>query len=264
MGLKVFALVALCACSLAGASKGQKGTNQTVDQQASASEPLDIVVVGRRRTRSGPSPKTPPRCVRRPGDPVDLVRVRGGRTDQRVIAPDRKGVLKWQSDREEVSGPETWQRAGNGIGQYVFRVPENGDQMCIGAAVTSPSGWGQLRQIVKTTPAMIGRYLHFSAIVAARDAEEIRFWLAAGGYGGRVMGGDTHRDPLHGTFGWQQLDVIVGPVPYGADHVSYGFLLWGKGDVWLSDPQLDIQTREQVRKIPSLPITLQREQADLR
>jgi hypothetical protein len=136
--------------------------------------------------------------------------------------------------------------------------------MCIGAAAASPSGWGQLRQIVKTTPAMIGRYLHFSAIVAARDAEEIRFWLAAGGYGARVTGGDTHRDPLHGTFGWQQLDVIVGPIFRGADHVSYGFLLWGKGDVWLSDPLLEILTREQVRKIPSLPTTLQREQADLR
>lgn len=264
MGPKAFALVALYACSLAGATKAQTDTNQTADQQAGASEPLDIVVVGKRGNRSGPSPKTPPRCVRRPGDPVDRVQVGSGRTDQRVIAPDKRGVLRWQVDREQVSGPDTWQRAGNGIGQYVFRVPENGDPMCIGAAVASPSGWGQLRQIVKTTPAMIGRYLHFSAIVAARDAEEVRFWLAAGGYGGRVMGGDAHRNPLHGTFGWQQLDVIVGPVPYGADHVSYGFLLWGKGDVWLSDPKLEVKTLDQVRRMPSLPVTLQREQADLR
>jgi len=259
MSLKTFALTTVSLCSLAGVSNAQTGTKQPLDQQAGASEPLDIVVVGRRRTRLEPSPKTPPRCVRRSGDPADLVRVENGRSDQRVIAPDKRGVLKWQADREQISGSDTWQRAGNGIGHYVFRVPENGDPMCIGAAVASPSGFGQLRQIVKTTPAMIGRYLHFSAIVAARDAREIRFWLAAGGYGGRVMGGDTHRNPLHGTFGWQQLDVIVGPIPVGAEHVSYGFLLSGSGDVWLSEPLLEIQTREQVRKIPSLPTTLKRE-----
>lgn len=254
---------ALYACALAGAAQAQAAAIRPQDQQAGAHEPLDIVVVGERRARPGPSPKTPPRCVRRSGDPADRVPVRSVKTDQRVIAPDKRGVLTWQADREQVSGPDVWQRAGNGIGQYVFRVPDNGDPMCIGAATPAPSGWGQLRRIVTTTRAMIGRYLHVSAIVAARDAEEVRFWLAAGGYGGRAMGGDTHRNPLHGTFGWRQLDVIVGPVPYGADHISYGFLLWGKGDVWLSDVRLEVRTLDQVRKIPSLPVTLQREQTDL-
>jgi hypothetical protein len=34
----------------------------------------------------------------------------------------------------------------------------------------------------------------------------------------------------------------MGPVSKVSDHISYGFLLWGGGDVWLYDPKLEIVT----------------------
>jgi hypothetical protein len=125
--------------------------------------------------------------------------------------------------------------------------------MCIGAAIDAPSGWGQLRRLVAVEPGMVGRYIHFSALVAARNAEEIRFWLAVAGRTEEYRGGDTHATPINGTFGWKQVDVIVGPVPAFADHISYGFLLYGRGDVWLTDPVLQVQTLAEVKAIPALP-----------
>jgi hypothetical protein len=218
---------------------------------------LDIVVVGRRAKDASSAPSIPPRCVKRSGDLADLVQVGRTKSAQRVIAPDKSGVLRWQLDKEPVLGPAFWQRAGTGIGQYVFRLPDDGLPMCIGSILKRPNGWGQLRKIIPTTKEMRGKYVHFTTLIAARDADQIRFWVALGGNGGRVMGGDTHEAPLHGTFGWLQADVIVGPVPLGANHISYGFLLWGKGDVWVLDPQLEFKTRDEVRKIPTLPVTLE-------
>lgn len=238
------------------------GPVQTHDASHAAQEPvpddINIIVVGKRIADDHRPRKIPPHCVKRSGDPADLVRVDASIMGQRVIAPDSHGVLQWGSDREPVLGPDVWQRAGSGIGQYVFRVPGGNLPMCIGALSGNPAGWGQLRQIIRATPQMRGKYLHFSMLVAARDAKLIRFWVAAGGNGGRAMGGDTSTAPLSGTFGWKRADIIVGPVPASADHVSYGFLLWGKGDVWVVDPSLSLKTRDEVRNIPTLPVSFRR------
>lgn len=252
IGILVTAFVASAHAQTGSQPSAQAGTDQPDDVVVVAVKPLRDVVV-----------RAPPHCARRPGDPADAVPVHHGRTEQRAIVPDRQGHLVWTRDNEQIAEPGVWRRAGSGIGQYVFRVPgpdRSGDPsgrlpLCIGAAVDSPSGWGQLRQIIRTEPGMIGKYLHFSALVAARDAAEIRFWLVAAGRGARVRGGDTHASPIKGTFGWKQVDVIVGPVPSYADHISYGFLLWGKGDVWLTDPVLDVKTLEDVKKVPALPTT---------
>lgn len=212
-----------------------------------ANSARDIVVTGKRV----------PHCYRRPGDPADAVHVPATYTGQRVIARDDKtNQLSWQNDREQLTEPNVWQRAGTGLGQYVFRVPDNGSPMCIGAAVGSPSGWGQLRHIIPIPKGTTGKYLHFSAVVAARDAALIRFWLVgAASKGVRFKGGDTSSDDLTGTFGWKEVDLVAGPIPYEADHASYGFLLWGKGDVWLYEPKLRIQTRDEVKDILAVPLT---------
>lgn len=210
----------------------------------------DIVVLGAR----------PPHCHRRPDDPADAVAVPRGQTGQSVIAPDAKTKqLVWQVDREPVLGADVWQRAGTGIGEYVFRVPDHGLPMCIGAVAGSPAGWGQLRQIIRLEKRATGKYLHFSALVAARDAGEIRFWLMAAasrGLGSDFMaGGDTSPEHISGTFGWKQIDLVAGPIPYNADHASYGFLLWGKGDVWLANAKLQVQTRDEVKDVLAVPLS---------
>ena len=45
--------------------------------------------------------------------------------------------------------------------------------------------------------------------------------------------------PTRGA-GHGQLRVVMGPVPTNARYVSYGFLLQGKGDLWIMRPQIEI------------------------
>lgn len=214
--------------------------------------PQDVVVVGVRPPRDVVV-HAPPRCARRPGDPADLVPVHKGITEQRVIAPNRHGVLVWRSDDEPIGG-DRWERAGTAVGDYVFRVPANDDPLCIGAAVRTPGGYGQLRRIV-SADGMDGQYLHFSALVATRVAGLVRFWLTAVDRGNRRMiGGDTHADPLRGTRGWSEVDLLIGPVPHYADHVSYGLLLNGGGAVWMLSPKLEVLTLAQARAVAATPV----------
>lgn len=196
----------------------------------------------------------PPHCYKRPGDPADAVPVSTGRTRQRVIAPDKSGALSWHPDNEPVLGPAVWQRAGDDIGDYKFRAPADGSPLCIGAYARSPIGYAQLRQIVDAS-AWRGKYVHFSALVATRSADEVRFWLAAGDRGNlQAIGGDTHKDPLQGTHGWRQVDLLVGPVPKFANHVSYGFLLYGRGDVWITNPKLEVLDRAAAERVTFTPV----------
>jgi hypothetical protein len=204
--------------------------------------------------------RAPPHCLRRSGDPADLVRVEKGVTSQRVIAPGADGTLEWRHDDEPVLGPDIWQRAGNAIGDYKFRTPTDGRPLCIGALFNHPQGWGQLRQIV-AAETMLGQYLHFSAMVATRGADEVRFWLAAGDKKNqRAVGGDTHAQPIFGTHGWRQVDLVIGPVPRFANHVSYGFLLYGGGDVWLNAPKLEVLDRDAASHVISIPVSGARDQ----
>ena len=195
------------------------------------------------------------RCRPRAGDPFDRVGVPRGVGGQSVIGPDATGTVRHHADDEPVLGPAIWQRAGNAIGDYVFRVPEDGSPLCIGAERYATTGFAQLRRIVGAE-GVRGKYLHFSARVATRRAGQVRFWLMAGDADNRRgRGGDTRDAPISGTHGWQQVDLVVGPVPDYADHVSYGFLLRGRGDAWLADPRLEVIDRAQARAVASLPIS---------
>lgn len=220
-------------------------TNQTQEIVVTAVRPpVDEVVV-----------RAPPHCLRRSGDPADLVPVDHGITRQRVIAPGPDGALEWRDDDEPLLGPAVWQRAGNAIGDYKYRAPTDGGPLCIGALRDHPNGWGQLRQIVAADD-MHGKYLHFSAMVATRNADEVRFWLAAGSKKNqRSIGGDTHTQPIFGTHGWREVDLVIGPVPAFANHISYGFLLYGGGDVWLNTPKLEVLDYKAARQLASLPIS---------
>lgn len=214
----------------------------------------EVVVVGKRRVPEV-EVHAPPRCRLRPDDPADLVDVDRRAREQRVIAPDRTGKLVWRLDDEPVQGPTVWQRAGNAIGDYRFRASDDGTPLCMGARTDDPAGYAQLRQIVDAS-GMLGGYVHFSALVATRKVDQVTFWLVAGEKKNRWgRGGDTRADPIRGTHGWQQVDIVVGPIPRGANHISYGFLLHGRGDVWLVRPKLEVITREQAKVAASLPIS---------
>lgn len=227
-----------------------------VAQESEEDDGYEIIVSAVLNDDDGIVVQAPPRCYERDGDPLDAVPVARGIGEQRVIGPDAEGMLRWRQDDEPLLGPAIWQRAGNAIGDYRFRVPADADKpICIGARSSATQGFAQLRRIV-SAEGMHGRYLHFSARVSARKAGMVRFWLATGDERNRRgRGGDTRDAPLHGTHDWRTVHLVVGPVPAYANHVSYGFLLQGRGDAWLADPRLEVLTREQAQAVASMPIS---------
>ncbi len=176
-------------------------TASAVAQEAPQDEDAsnEIVVVGVRKAEGDIVVRGAPRCYDRDGDPFDTVPVPRGIGVQSVIGPDATGTVRWHPDDEPILGPSVWQRTGNAIGDYRFRVPADGTKpLCIGALPFATQGFGQLRRIV-TAEGMHGRYLHFSARVQTRKAGEVRFWLATGdAHNRRYRGGDTRHQPIRG------------------------------------------------------------------
>ncbi|RYY26458.1 MAG: hypothetical protein EOP62_10000 [Sphingomonadales bacterium] len=228
-----------------------------IAQEVPEIDPADeIVVSGVLPEDQGIVVTAVPHCYGRDGDPFDTVAVPHGVGENGVVAPDLRGVVRWRQDDQPILGPAIWQRTGNAIGDYRFRVPEEADKpICIGARLIATHGFASLRRIVPTT-GMHGSYLRFSARVSTRDATMVRFYLVAGDTHHRLgRGGDTSTTPIYGTHGWRQVNMIMGPVPAYADHVSYGFLLQGRGDVWLSDAKLEVMTREEALKVAAMPLS---------
>lgn len=185
-----------------------------------------------------------PHCHQRAGDPLDEVDVDHAPFRQSVVAADAKGKLGIRPDDDPILGPDVWQRAGTGIADFRFRAPIDGTPFCIGSWGRIPQGWGQLRQVIDAKPTH-EKYVRFTAYVATRRSDEVRFWLAAGyknaPRSGRVLqGGDTSNQPIHGTGSWIPVNLVIGPIDKHADRISYGFLLMGAGDVWVNQPRIEI------------------------
>ncbi|MES2987252.1 MAG: hypothetical protein V4808_05055 [Pseudomonadota bacterium] len=216
----------------------------------------EIVVTGILPEEEGIVVEAPPRCYGRDGDPLDTVPVPRGVGEQSVIGPEANRVVSWHEDDQPILGPTVWQRTGNAIGDYRFRVPEEADKpVCIGARISATNGFASLRRII-AADGMHGRYLHFSARVSTRNAGQVRFYMVAGDeFHRRGRGGDTSATPIMGTHGWRTVNMIIGPVPAYANHISYGFLLQGRGDAWLSDAKLELLTREEAKAVASLPLS---------
>jgi hypothetical protein len=170
-----------------------------------------------------------------------------GKPRQSIVLPSGKGGFVLVPDSEPITGPTHWQRVGTGLDQYVFRSPPGRGPLCIGSKWPSAEGWGQLRRIVDASP-YTGKRVRFTAWVASNKATLIRFWLAAG-HGTSVLynGGNTDNQPWGGSHGWTPVMLEAGPIARGADHISYGFLLYGGGDVWLYDPKLEVVPEAEAR-----------------
>jgi len=218
-------------------------TNPSSAQGTSAPTPDEIVIVAH-----------PPRCTPQTDDPIDLIDTtpKPGDAGQRVIRPDwRSGKMGVYMDDYPVTGPTFWQRVGERLDQYRFRVPENDAPMCIGSKRGYPGGFAQLRRALDAEP-LRGHMLRFTAFVATWKAAGVTFWLAAGRgkyVEGRkevlgrniVMGDNTDKQPISGTTrGWVPVSFTIGPVPCYATQVSYGLTLISGGDLWIYKASLDI------------------------
>ena len=85
-----------------------------------------------------------------------------------------------------------------------------------------------------------GKRVRFTLWVATGGSQLVRFWLAAG-EGMKVLhnGGNTNNHSWGGDHGWTPVMLEIGPVAEEADHISYGFLLYGRGSVWAYKPKLE-------------------------
>jgi len=238
---------AMVLASLGGAASHAQSARSPAESEPADSEIVvtgvipgsEIVVGGRRRA---------PPCVPLAGDPLDDVDAspkftQGQVRRQGAVVPVDEGY-RLVRDREQITGPTFWQRAGTGIDQYVFRAPPEGTPMCIGARWNHPEGYAQFRRIIDSTP-FEGKRIRFTAWAATGDARLVRFWLAAGN-GSTVLhnGGNTNNQPWGGDNGWTPIMLEIGPVDEGADRISYGFLLHGRGSLWIHQPRLEIVTDE--------------------
>lgn len=181
-----------------------------------------------------------PRCVRRSGDPKDLVNVsHQQKGSQMMVVLDAKtGLARMKWDTDPIGGDD-WQRAGTEIRSYVFRAPANGDPLCIGSRRSDAEGFAQLRRIVDATPFR-GKGVRFTGYIASNQGADTRIWLAAGKKEREVIAGNsTQTVSLSRRVGWQAFTYEIPFIPEESWSISYGFLLWGTGDVWVTEPKLE-------------------------
>jgi hypothetical protein len=180
------------------------------------------------------------RCRSAPGDPLDQVSVPGW-FEYMMIVPDDQGGFAARRANEWITGPEFWQRVGINMGAYRFRAPSADKPMCIGGR-GGPNGHGGFRRVVDAEPYR-GHRMRFTAWVATGEAGQVNFWLATGPLleGGRILnGGNTNNVRFGGDHGWVPVRLETGPIDERARHISYGFNLQGSGDVWVSQPRLEV------------------------
>jgi hypothetical protein len=237
--LTTLVIMALAQSTATGAEQGV----------APAKEPdlPEIMVVG-----------TVPRCHPLPGDPLDSVDLAPAAADsrQQVIKLDPvTGAMGVMPDDDPVTGPGIWQRAGRRIDQYVFRVPQDGAPLCIGAREKRASGWGQLRQVVDATPYH-GKTVRVTMWAASRKATRVWFWVASGREAEKDkdgvarssdradMAAESGSYEFSGTHRWTPVSLTMGPVQCDQKKISFGVLLAGSGDLWIYQPEFQVIAEE--------------------
>lgn len=194
----------------------------------------------------------PPHCHPRLGDPqddVDLSAAIASPQQQQVIRADpATGKLGLFPD-DYPPGGDAWQRDGKRLNDYVFRVPTDGNPLCIGSRARVSAGLAQLRRAIDARPYW-GKVMRFTAYVATRHVAGVSFWIASGAgqyeVGRKVklgsnilLSGHFPSQPLQGNHEWMPISYTIGPFPCGGSQISYGVTLEGGGDVWLYQPKFE-------------------------
>jgi hypothetical protein len=240
--IMAFAQSAAAGVAEQGAAEPHETFQQT--QEVAPAEEIvlpEILVVGRI-----------PRCRPSPGDPLDSVDLAPAAVEpqQQVIKRDvATGAMGVFRDDDPVTGPGVWQRAGVRMDQYVFRVPQDGNPLCIGARSERSPGWGQLRQVVDARPYH-GKIVRVTMWAASREAGRVWFWVASGREAreGKLpkvsrradMAAESGNFEFRGSHRWTPVSLTMGPVRCDQEKLSFGFLLDGPGDLWIYQPEFQV------------------------
>ena len=188
----------------------------------------------------------PPHCHPAPGDPQDAVDLSttGGSAQQQVIQIDRvSGKYALAQDDYPTTAPGVWQRDGTRLHEFVFRVPTDGNPLCIGTRGPHSLGLAQLRQAIDAHPYR-RKVLRFTAWIATRKVHAVRLWLVAGTnerpkFFNIVASSGNWKESVVGSKAWFPVSLTIGPLPCNADQISFGVTLDGGGDVWMYQPNLE-------------------------
>jgi hypothetical protein len=160
--------------------------------------------------------------------------------------------------------PRGWLLAGTKPAE--FEVGVDTDQVYQGHATAflkskplSIDGFGTLMQSVRAEEYK-GKRVRLSGLV---KSQEVRSWAGLWmrvDQGKEVVAFDNMQDrPIKGTTGWQLYEVVL-DVSQDSTGISFGILLDGAGEVWLSSTKFDVVgtdvsvTGPSDRKIPDKPV----------
>lgn len=188
----------------------------------------------------------PPHCRPAAGDPqdeVDLSPAASGSTQQVIRLDPASGKYILTADDYPTTAPGVWQRDGVRLHEFVFRVPTDGNPLCIGTRSSRSLGMAQLRQAIDAKPYR-HKILRFTAWVATRQVNAVKFWLVAGTndrpkFFNIVASSGNWKEPITGSKAWFPVSLTIGPLPCNADQVSFGMTLDGRGDAWMFRPRLE-------------------------
>jgi len=130
----------------------------------------------------------------------------------------------------------------------------------IKSAVTTPKGFGSMRQVFKADKYRSKR-LCFSAMVKSEGVEGwAGLWMRVNGPKESLSFDSTRERPIKGTTDWQRYELVL-DVPEASVLIAIGLALAGKGQVWLSDVHfeevgMDIPTSGYPNEYPDEPVNL--------
>ena len=143
--------------------------------------------------------------------------------------------------------PVGWYATGNSIGDYAVgtdRSRRDGGQGQAGGTIRSltddPRGFATLQQSIRATEYR-GERVRLSGFVksgAGGLGATSGLWMRVDGPAGSESIDFMHERPIDQGTDWARYDVVL-DVPSNAVGVSFGVLLFGRGQVWLDDVALE-------------------------
>ena len=112
---------------------------------------------------------------------------------------------------------------------------------CIAA---KPSGFGTLMQTFQAD-AYAGKRVRMSGYARAQDVKDwAGLWMRVDGARGEPLAFDHMQDrAIKGTSDWKKYEIVL-DVPESAQHIAFGLLLTGAGQVWMGDLSFEVVTKD--------------------
>lgn len=126
---------------------------------------------------------------------------------------------------------------------------------------SSVDGFGTLMQSIRAEQYR-GKRVRLSGFVNSQEVVGwAGLWMRVDQGKDMVVLDDMEDRPIKGTTNWQRYDVVL-DIPQNATGISFGILLAGTGEVWLSSTkfdvvEVDVPTSASEKTIPDKPVNLE-------